>query len=301
MNYEEFKSNILERMKQLLEPDTTVSLQTICKNNGLKLDGLIISNKTSNISPTIFLNPYYEKQNFFPDFDAICQDIALTYRQNRATERIDAQFFTNYTCIRNHIAYRIIHYEKNKELLETVPYIRYLDLAIVFYCLLQMSESGNATILIHTNHLKLWNITTEQLYAQACRMTPQLLPYDFRNMTSVLSGLLHTPVPVDLSNTKAASFCPMYVLTNARKLYGASCILYPGLLESISEKLDSDLFILPSSIHEVIVLPAANRSYSKELADMVAQINETELTTDEVLSSRIYYYSRAEQALGICS
>ncbi|KAI4445768.1 hypothetical protein C823_000284 [Eubacterium plexicaudatum ASF492] len=64
MNYEEFKSNILERMKQLLEPDTTVSLQTICKNNGLKLDGLIISNKTSNISPTIFLNPYYEKQNF---------------------------------------------------------------------------------------------------------------------------------------------------------------------------------------------------------------------------------------------
>ncbi len=78
-------------------------------------------------------------------------------------------------------------------------------------------------------------------------------------------------------------------------------MLYPGLLESISEKLDHDLFLLPSSIHEMILLPAANRSYSKELADMVAQINRTELAADEVLSDQVYYYSRADLALSICS
>lgn len=300
MTYEEFKSMILQRMKQLLPSDTSVQLQTIRKNNGLKLDGLVISNRSSNISPTIFLNYYYEKQTVFPDFDTICRDILLTYEQNRSDERIDADFFTDYTLIRRHIAYRIINFEKNKELLKTVPYVRYLDLAIVFYCLLHISESGNATVLIHNTHLKLWSITATQLYEQACQVTPDLLPYDFRNMTSVISGLFSGPAPADQPITKAASFCPMYVLTNAQKLYGASCILYPGLLEGISEKLNSDLFILPSSIHEIILLPAISRSYRDELASMVYEINQTELAADEVLSSSVYYYSRAEQALSIC-
>lgn len=298
MDYEEFKANILKRVGQLLAPDISVQLHTICKNNGLKLDGLIISNQASNISPTIFLNQYYERQDLFSNFDAICKDIVLLYKQTCSTERIAEDFFTDYTKIRSHIAYRIIHYEKNKELLKTVPYVRYLDLAIVFYCLLQISESGSATILIHTNHLKLWNISPEQLYKQACHITPQLLPYDFRNMTSVISDLFQTPASYDQS---VSSFCPMYVLTNTQKLYGASCILYPNLLEAISEKLCSDLFILPSSIHETILLPAASRSHYKELASMVKEINDTELAADEVLSSQIYYYSRAEQALSICS
>lgn len=300
MTYEEFKSMILQRMKQLLPSDTSIQLQTIRKNNGLKLDGLVISNRTSNISPTIFLNYYYEKQTVFPDLDTICRDILLTYEQNRSDEKIDADFFTDYTLICRHIAYRIINFEKNKELLKTVPYVRYLDLAIVFYCLLHISESGNATVLIHNTHLKLWNITATQLYEQACQITPDLLPYDFRNMTSVISGLFSGSAPADQTITKAASFCPMYVLTNAQKLYGASCILYPGLLEGISEKLGSDLFILPSSIHEIILLPAISRSYRDELASMVNEINQTELAADEVLSSCVYYYSRAEQALSIC-
>ena len=124
---------------------------------------------------------------------------------------------------------------------------------------------------------------------------------DFRNMTAVLSGFSGDASASGQNLAAAAAFCPMYVLTNNQKLYGAGCMLYPGLLESISEKLDHDLFLLPSSIHEMILLPAANRSYSKELADMVAQINRTELAADEVLSDQVYYYSRADLALSICS
>lgn len=300
MNYEEFKTAIISRMEQLLDPDTSMQLKTICKNNGLKLDGLIISNKTSNVSPTIFLNHYYEQQEFFPDFDAICRDILLTYRQNCPAGRIDADFFTDYTKIRSHIAYRLVHYKKNEELLSTVPHVRYLDLAIVFYCLLDFSESGNATVLIHSSHLQLWKITLEQLYAQARRTTPVLLPYDFQSITSVISELFSSPADPG-QNSPAASFRPMYVLTNSQKIYGASCILYPGLLKSLAEKLDADLFLLPSSIHEMILLPAASGSYdSKELAAIVSEINQTELAADEVLSSRVYYYSRAGQALSIC-
>ena len=93
----------------------------------------------------------------------------------------------------------------------------------------------------------------------------------------------------------------MYVLTNTQKLYGAGCMLYPGLLEAISEKLDADLYLLPSSIHEVILLPAESRICQKELAEMVDSINRTELAADEILSSSVYYYSRTQQALSICT
>ncbi len=292
MNYEQFKAAILIQMQQLLEPGTTISLQTICKNNGLKLDGLVISSQSSNLSPTIFLNYYFERQDIFPDLNAICRDIQRTYEQNRTEESFDADFFTNYSAIKDRIAFRLIHYKKNKELLETVPYVRYLDLAVVFYCLLHLTETGNATVLIHNSHLKLWNITKKQLYKQACQTTPRLLPYDFRNISALLGSQDDADTP--------PSFCPMYVLTNSQKLYGASCMLYPGILEAISEKLRHDLFLLPSSIHEMILLPAENRSSHKELSEMVAQINQTELAADEILSSHVYYYSRAEQALHIC-
>lgn len=300
MNYEQFKSAILKRIEELLGPETNVQLHTIHKNNGLKLDGLVITDTGSNLSPTIFLNYYYEKQAVSFDIEAICRDILLTYEKNRAKEPVNIDFFTDYTILRSHICYRVINYEKNKELLETVPYIRYLDLAIVFYCLLNISKTGNATILIHTSHLKLWNVTVEQLYEQACRTTPELLPYDFRNMTSVLAELLPFMTPTEPDTYDVSCFCPMYVLTNTSKVYGACCILYPGLLESISEKLNYDLLILPVSIHEIILLPAVTRSYYKELAPLVFEINQTELAADEILSNHIYYYSRASQSLSIC-
>lgn len=355
MTYEQFKSEICRQIQQRLAPGTSIQLQQIRKNNGLVLDGLIISNSQSNISPTIFLNYYYEKQNIFPDLDAVCRDILLTYEHNKSSENMDLDFFTEYDLVKDYLAYRIVNYEKNKELLKTVPHLKYLDLAVIYYCLLKITEKGHATILIHNSHLKLWNITPAQLHAQTCQTTPRLLPCDFRNMSMVLSDAfgdtgspLQSPA-IDLSDAfsdtgyplqspaidisdafsdigspfqspamdlsglssgtdsllehitpAAESFCTMYVLTNSYKLYGASCILYPGLLQQIAEQLGTDLLILPSSIHEVIILPAVSSSHHAGFRDMVAEINQTELAVDEVLSSRIYHYSRSKKALSIC-
>ena len=319
MTYEQFKAEICRQIQQRLDPGTSIQLQPIHKNNGLILDGLTISTSQSNISPTIFLNYYYEKQNIFPDFEAICRDILLTYEHNKPTENMDLDFFTDYELEKDHLAYRIVNYEKNKELLKTVPHLKYLDLAVIYYCLLKISKKGSATILIHNSHLKLWNISSAMLHKQTCQTTPQLLPYDFSSMSAILSEAFNDTLSplqdtggTDLSDlysitgsphtdlSAAESFCAMYVLTNSHKLYGASCILYPGLLKRIAEQLDADLLILPSSIHEVIILPAASPRRHAGFRNMVAEINQTELAVDEVLSSRIYYYSRSQKALSIC-
>ncbi len=294
MTYEEFKAALCQQLKKQLPPDTSIQLQHILKNNGIWLDGLTISSSHSNISPTIFINNYFELSPFFPDIDAVCRDILLTYEQNRSPEYIDVSFFTNYEKVKTHLAYRIINYEKNKELLQTVPHIRYLDFAIVFYCLLKLSGKGNATILINSRHLKLWHITAAELYHQTSRTTPELLPCRFRSMSAVLSGMTDRE---EAENSGAADFCPMYILTNYRKLYGACCMLYPNLLEQISAKLNADLIILPSSIHELIIMPAHSRSQCEELCELVTEINLTELHAGEILSDHVYYYSSEEQEL----
>lgn len=293
MTYEVFKSALCRCLKKSLPPGTAMRIQKIRKNNGLELDGLVITNRESNIAPTIFLNDYYEKRNFYPDLEAVCMDLLQTYEQHKSTETIHMDFFTNYETVKNQIAFRIINYEKNKELLETVPYVRCLDLAVVFYCLLSVDKLTNATILIQTNHQKLWQVSTDTLYTHACCITPQLLPYELCSMSTLLSDLFEEHQPPD-------PFCPMYILTNTSKLYGASCMLYPHLLDTIADKLNASLFILPSSIHEVILLPASGCRQSDDLASLVAQINQTELTVEEVLSSHVYYYSKTDQTLHIC-
>ena len=301
MTYDEFKTTICKKISAKLPSDTSVQLQKTYKNNGLELDGLIISNNRCNVSPTIFLNYYFENQNLFSDLDAICQDILRTYMHNQTSESIDVSFFTNYESVRHHLAYRVINYEKNKELLQTVPHIRYLDLAIVFYCLLKVKATGNATILIHSHHMELWNVSVDQLYSQTYKTTPLLLPYDFFNMATVLSELVSQNEKQDIiiwPNNNG--FWPMYILSNTQRLYGASCMLYPCLLNKIAKKLDADLFLLPSSIHEIIVLPTKNSKQSAQLSRMVSDINHTELSIDEILSDHVYYYSRAKNALSIC-
>ena len=89
----------------------------------------------------------------------------------------------------------------------------------------------------------------------------------------------------------------MYVLSNNQRNYGAVSILYEGLLKDIGERLQEDYYVLPSSVHEVIIVPESNSPGQEELEHMIVEINETQVEPEEVLSDRAYYYSRKEARL----
>lgn len=84
----------------------------------------------------------------------------------------------------------------------------------------------------------------------------------------------------------------IFVLTNEKKIFGATTMIYPGVLKEISKKFDDDLFILPSSIHEVLLIRADNHLSAEELSDIVIDINEKYVQSQDVLSDHIYYYDR---------
>lgn len=291
MTYQNFKELIQNMVQDALGSAYQVNMQSITKNNNTRLDGLTILTDELNISPTIYLNHYYRQYEHGKTAEQICEEILAIYRDNCPASNIDISFFTDYDKLKDHIIFKLVHYERNKNLLECVPHIRVLDLALVFCCLVDASPSGTATILIYNQHLQLWHLDRDTLYQLATKNTPVLLPYEIRDMSDVISDLF--------SNTESFSaaesfsdIVPMYVLSNRTKLNGSACMLYHSLLHDFANTIDSDLYLLPSSVHEVLILPTYIENTPQELSDIVKEVNDTQLTKEEILSDHVYLYSR---------
>lgn len=288
MKYQDFIETIKEFVIQSLDDSKKVIIQQVLKNNDTLYDGLIIIDPLLNISPTIYLNPYFHRYLNGVPLEDICHDILSAYHDNLPKEDFDINLFKDFSRAKEHIIMKLVNYERNKGLLSHVPHVRFHDLAIIYVVAIRdfMDEFG--TILIHNEHLGFWDISPEDLYPIAMQNTPRLLPYEVAPLEKILEHLITTPF----------SFPPnlkMSILTNQIRINGATCMLYPDLLKKIAEELDDDLIILPSSIHEVLLLPfhMVKDDYTiQELTDMVVEINETQLTDDEVLSDHAYLFVR---------
>ena len=203
--------------------------------------------------------------------------------------------FTCFDNIRERIIFRLVNRKANHHLLTKIPHIDYLDLAVTFVCLLSVRDSGDATILINSSHLEKWQLSADDLLATAKQNTPRLLPWEMSNMTDILQEL-STPDDDLIPRPQELSY-PMYILTNRIRLHGAGCILYDGLLPSLAKTLGDDLYIIPSSIHEVILIQKRDLGDVSELNNMIREVNLTQLSHDEILSNHYYTYVRKEEAL----
>lgn len=301
MTYKEFKYQLLKELEERFPSGTSITIQEIPHNNNHTEEALTILEPGLNISPTIYLESYFRQLKKEVPISSIIAQIYSYYQEHRSTQSIDTSFFTCFENIRPRIVYKLVHQEKNKELLKEVPWIPYLDLAIVFYCLLSKSPTENASVLIRNEHLCYWNVSVEDLLSLALKNTPFLLSSCCDSLAELLLPMLEQ-LPVqeqtDTKNTFAsASMVPMYVLTNQQRFLGACCILYDDVLKEIAERLDSDLYILPSSIHEVILMPVTVTESVPALSQMVCDINQSEVSAEEILSDHIYYYHRSTDSI----
>ena len=295
-DYEKFLTEVLHHINDRLDASTKAHLRKIQKNNNRILDGLVISTEGSNISPTIYLNDYFDEYaGGRLSMDKLIDLLLEQYAQARISQPIDVSGFMDFEQVKDRIIFRIINRSRNTALLEKIPHIDYLDLAVTFLYLLSVHETSDATILIHNSHLTLWQTDLDELFALAKKNTPRLLAWDMSDMHDILAGL---SVPDDdLIPQPQELACPMYVLTNQKKLHGAGCILYDHLLSSLSEQLNDDFYIIPSSIHEVLLIPCASAGCRSELDKMIREVNATQVADDEILSDHAYLYSREKDTI----
>lgn len=294
MTYKEFKQKLTDNLTELFPAGTHISIRQFSHNNHILLDGLTILEPGSNISPTIYLNSYFSKYLDGASFPALQNQILSYYYEHCSLRYIDTSFFTCFDNIRSRIVYKLIHYERNRELLKEVPHVPYLDLAIVFYCLIQEGPCKNAAIPIYNEHLEYWNISMEELYDAAFTNTPVLLTFCCDSLADLVLpalDLLPGPERDEARETLHSQIVPMYVITNQKRFNGACCILYQKELKQVAERLKDSLYLLPSSVHEVIAIPASAAGDPKELPSLVQEINLTEVAPEEILSDCVYYYN----------
>ena len=179
--------------------------------------------------------------------------------------------------------------EANKELLKEVPYEEYLDLAVIFYVLIEVNSHGMASLMIRDEHLEMWNVTKSEIARKAKENTPRLLPYEFGTMYALIE---------ELTGEDGGSFEDvMYVMSNRLRSYGAAAILYEDRLEGIGDYLKENYYVLPSSVHEVIIVPESAAPGWEALNALVAEVNETQIEAEDILSDHAYYYDRGKGKL----
>ncbi len=286
MRYQEFIENVKEHIKQELQ--LQVHVYPVLKNNDTVYDGLVILDPLLNISPTIYLNPYFGRYLEGVPLEDIYDDIIKTYHKYLPQEDFDISFFCDYEKAQEHIIMKLVNAKRNKELLQQVPHILVYDLALLFLCSVGNFTNEFSTILIHNHHLEHWNVTVEDLYEMAQINTPKLLAPRLDNLHDVFEHITNEDLPF-LDELSCS------ILTNHLKIYGATVIVYPELLREIAEIYEDDLIIIPSSIHETLVIPNKNMppEHSIEhINTMIQDVNETHLLDTEILSDHVYYYNR---------
>ena len=271
---------------------------TVDKINGVSMEALVIHKDRVNLAPTIYLKPYYEN---YLDGEGIREGSErLVEAFNRAVPRddLDMKFYVDYETVRSGLYYKLISTERNRSLLDNIPHVPFLDLDIVFYYSLEKDGMPEGSILVRNSHMELWGVNTETLMRDARMNSPLSMPVRCREMKEVLSEL--KPDDTDLM-IKWEDLPPMYVISNRRMVNGASAILYPGILAGMSEQFGENIYIIPSSVHEVIIIPDDGRGDPEYLRSMIYSINRTQLDPQDVLSDSLYYFDRETEKITIAS
>lgn len=294
MNYQQFIEEVERRVKEKIKGNETMTvyIHTAVKNNGKERKGITVSEKGIHISPTIYLEEYFQQFQEGKPIEKIVEKILQLYEEVKCSYPCEESLLQNYEELKGKFACKLIHRGKNEKLLNDIPYVPWMDLAIVVFVLLEVSPYGTATVLVRKEHLEIWGLTEAQLFDEAKKNTPILLPYQFCPMRKLLREIC--PYAVDEGEEEEES---LYVLSNKLRSFGAASMLYEGILEKVGQKLGENYYILPSSIHEVIVVPESKSPVKQDLEEMVREINETQVEEEEVLSDRVYYFSRKENRL----
>ena len=301
IQFEDFCETMRKTIQERL-PEYDVKIQKILKNNRKEKVCLQILSEDAPIVPCIYLEPFYED---FLSSDAtmerLTEDVLTAYENSK--ELRDRDFKDNLNWIsdfekcKDKLYYRLLNTNMNEELLNTIPHMAFMDLSIVFYLFLKDGAGSISSILVTNLILNMWGVTVSDLMQHSKENTPKLFPLKICSMSSMLNEFL--PGNSAFPDAECASIADDFlIVTNERNVNGAAVLLYSNLMDELLEKYPElekavRLIILPSSIHEFLVLRSAlDRMDLDGLQEMVRAVNADSsiMLREDVLSNSVCYY-----------
>lgn len=298
MNMEVFVGRLCREVEKRFGKERRIKVMT---NNDSMEPGMQIMDKGDITLTTECLNGLLEAYMAGIPLKRIAREL-LNDRRTIREGHLGISYFIPFEAAKDRICYRLLNRDSNKKLLDEMPYVSFLDLAICFYYAGDGEGIGEAT-QIHNAHMKKWGTDAAELLEMARRNTQKLFPWECESLEVILEGEQQEE---DMTKGALPSRpkwyerkIPMGILGNRQKQYGAACILYPEVLDRLAQEAGNALYILPSSVHEVILLPDTGGHSAQKLKVTINVINMGLLAPEEVLSNSLYYYSRLERQIRI--
>ena len=303
MNFEEFIKEVKDSIREFLPSEYKDARIWTEENRKLneQYTGLMISNGENGMVPMINLDHLYERYNRHPErgISGLLEEAASIFQMERpdyATEKL-----LHYDQVKDSLFFRVSSAEKNKELLKTIPHEIREDIALTVHIAVSLGKEETASVTVTNQMLENYGISAEKLFQDALISSPVELPPIVENMDDILladmknSGMSQKELDEMEEEMATMDKSPMVIVSNEERANGASALFYPGMMDQIGERMNGDYYILPSSIHEMIVVPDDGNIDFHELKTMVKEINATQVSPEERLTDEVYHYDSKDR------
>lgn len=294
---EDLRDVILEKLN---EDDGVnfIEIQDVVKNNNTVLTGLVFKSD-SDIAPVIYVDSAYEQYQDGRSIEGIADDIIRTYHESIYHGPTTAEDFLDYNQIKDKLIVCAMNEEANSEMLEDIPHESVLDIAIIARVEVTSDENGIGTVKVNDELLEAYGVTKEELFEQAWANMRVMHPMECKDMIDVIQHI-DPNVPDEIKAMMDEHRGEMYVVQTDNKLHGAPYGFDKQSLNSICDQIGSqNIYVLPSSVNEVIVIPEGKVDDPERLTDIVGQVNDESVPADEILSDNAYFYNSQTEELSI--
>ena len=294
MDYENFKDQFVEDVKQSLQErgidDVNITFNKVEKMNE-SYEAMTVTPEGNSIGMNLNLDKLFSSYENGVDYEEIVSSATNTIENNIINApSFDVAMLTDYEQMKDKLCMEVVSSERNAELLSKVPHKELEDMAVVYRFVMESNEEGRSSIMV-TNHLldKL-EVTPEQLHADAMENAPEIRPAIIKGMNEVMMEMMGMDVAEMFGVDEMPQDEMMYVATVPDKISGAGVIAYQEFMDQAAEKLGGDFYVLPSSIHEILLVKDDGNVDYSQLKSMVEEVNATQVSPEEKLTDSVYHY-----------
>lgn len=295
--YEEMRKELEERLPEHIRREGKPVLREFCKNNDTVLHGILIPREHGGASPIVYVDKAYEMHRRGTPKEVVSEAITQAFCkewEEALAEKIPSLEYEN---IRDKIFYRIVDRKTNRKKLSEMKYsLAECGFAKIYS--IAVSETGSIPI---TNKLaENFSYDPQRIYDDAEKNTPKLFPESFKDIGEILKEFsfgkdMQTEQGMDMMAGDESGM--MYILSNRSGANGAAALFYPGVKERIAKKLEDSYYVIPSSAHEVMIIPCRNGVTEENLENTLRELNPVVCSKAEVLSDRIMKYDKEREKL----
>lgn len=302
MEFDEFVEAMRERIQEQY-PGCEVRVMPVVKNNDTRRTGIAIFPAEGGLAPNVYVDGLYEEYLGGSPVEGLISEYIRRYEESAMEKEPAIPDFTDFDAVKDTICIKLVNRGRNRESLKGMPHRDFLDLAVTYFIPVTLEGTGDGRIAVTDRLSSLWGVDEDTLYRHALANTRRLLPVSLKTLEELVREITVGSYPEGLSRKEHGIPCPaMYVLMcGDRESSTAAALLDTPVLQKFAKE-HGDFYILPSSIYEVILVPAGpGPADTKYYSGMVRDVNRTSLSPDEILSDNAYYYHAGTGEIEILS